>query len=82
MIHCVQITSGKKNFAVRLAGQSEIGCGSVGQSELGAAASRKAVSWNLRLASLLTHLFSLFSSPDVERRKCCQRISTVATLSH
>ena len=27
-----------------------------GQSELGAAASRKAVSWDLRLASLLTHL--------------------------
>ena len=29
-----------------------------GQSELGAAASRKAVWWDLRLASLLTHLFS------------------------
>jgi len=28
-----------------------------GQSELGAAASRKAVWWDLRLASLLTHLF-------------------------
>jgi len=28
----------------------------VGQSELGAAASRKAVWWDLRLASLLTHL--------------------------
>jgi len=38
-----------------------IGCrGSVWQSELGAAASRKAVWWDLRLASLLTHLF--FSS--------------------
>ena len=35
-----------------------IGCrGSVGQSELGAAASRKAVSSDLHLASLLTHLF-------------------------
>jgi len=28
-----------------------------GQSELGAAASRKAVWWNLRLASLLTRLY-------------------------
>jgi len=34
-----------------------IGCrGSVGQSELGAAALLKAVWWDLRLASLLTHL--------------------------
>jgi len=38
-----------KNFAARLGGQSE----------LGAAASRKAVWWDLRLASLLTHLFDL-----------------------
>jgi len=30
--------------------------GSVGQSELGAAALLKAVWWDLRLASLLTHL--------------------------
>jgi len=29
----------------------------VGQSELGSAASRKAVWWDLRLASLLTHFF-------------------------
>jgi len=34
--------------------------GSVGHSELGAAASRKAVWWDLRLASLLTHLFFLW----------------------
>ena len=34
--------------------------GSVLQSELGAAASRKAVWWDLRLASLLTHLFLFF----------------------
>jgi len=39
----------EKNFAARLAGQSE----------LGAAASLKAVWWDLRLASLLTHLFDL-----------------------
>jgi len=37
----------EKNLAAMLAGQSE----------LGAAASRKAVWWDLRLASLLTHLF-------------------------
>ena len=30
----------------------------VGQSELGAAPSRKGVRWDLRLASLLTHLFA------------------------
>jgi len=34
---------------------------SVGQSELGAAASRKAVWCDLRLASLLTHLFVCLS---------------------
>ena len=35
-----------------------IGCrGSVGQSELGATALLKAVWWDFRLASLLTHLF-------------------------
>jgi len=35
-----------------------IGCrGSLGQSELGAAALRKAVWWDLRFASLLMHLF-------------------------
>jgi len=36
--------------------------GSVGQSELGAAAWRKAVWWDLRLASLLTHLFYFLKS--------------------
>ena len=40
-----------------------IGCrGSVGQSELMAAALRKAVWWDLRLASLLTHLLKCFYS--------------------
>ena len=39
-----------------------IGCrGSMGQSELGVAALPKAVWWDLRLASLLTHLFILLS---------------------
>jgi len=32
----------------------------VGQSELGAAVLLKAVWWDLRLASLLTHLFLVF----------------------
>jgi len=37
-------------------------CGLVGQSELGAATLFKAVWWDLRLASLLTHLFCLFAT--------------------
>jgi len=46
-----------------------IGCrGSVGQSELGAAALLKAVWWDLRLASLLTHLF--FFIPLLYRSYC------------
>ena len=42
-----QCTLGIRNYAQ----------GSAGRSELGAAASTKAVWWDLRLASLLTHLF-------------------------
>jgi len=53
----IQITPGKK-----LQGEARwaVGSGraSVGKSEFGAAASRKAVWWDLRLASLLTHLLS------------------------
>jgi len=36
--------------------------GLVGQSELGATASRKAIWWYLRLTSLLAHLFAVFGS--------------------
>ena len=43
----IQISPGEKNFAARLGVQSELGAGT----------SRKAVWWDLRLASLLTHLF-------------------------
>jgi len=42
----IQIASGKKNFAAKVAGQSEFG----------ATPLHKAVWWDLRLASLLTHL--------------------------
>jgi len=42
----------EKNFVARLGGQSE----------LGAAVSRKAMWWDLRLASLLTHLLNVWSS--------------------
>jgi len=46
-----------------------IGCrGSVGQSELGAAALLKAVWWDLRLARLLTHLF--FKSVTIKLSLC------------
>ena len=37
------------------------GCGSVGQSELGAVASHKAIRWDLHLASLLTHFVCLLA---------------------
>ena len=47
-----------RNWVPWLGGAVGIGCrDSVGQSELGAAALLKAVCWDLRLASLLTHLF-------------------------
>ena len=49
--------------------------GSAGQSELGAAASRKAVWWDLRLASLLTHLFRCFSV--ICRRSCLGSLLSV-----
>jgi len=42
--------------AATLGRDSELGTMLGGQSELGAAASTKAVWWDLRLASLLTHL--------------------------
>ena len=47
---------------VAAAGEAQWGfgigsCGSVGRSELGAAVLLKAVWWDLRLESLLTHLF-------------------------
>ena len=43
------------------------------QSELGAAASRKAVWWNLRLASLLMHLYtSLFTKQQNKENKQVQ----------
>jgi len=41
-------------------GQTELGLMIVGHLELRAGASRKAVWWDLRLASLLTHLFCTF----------------------
>jgi len=52
----MQITHGKKIRGEVWWGFG-VGRGSVGQSELGAAALLKAVWWDLRLASLLTHLF-------------------------
>jgi len=48
-IHGGGVTSGM-SYVIQVA---------VGQSELAAAASRKAVWWDLRLASLLTHSFHL-----------------------
>jgi len=54
----------KSHLGKKLRGEScwavRIGCGSVGQSELGAAASRKAVWWDLHLASLLMHLLLFY----------------------
>jgi len=39
----------------------------VGQSELGVAVARKAVWWDLHLASLLTHLFILFDADALDQ---------------
>jgi len=41
--------------------RGDIGGGVQGGSELGAEASTEAIWWDLRLASLLTHLFSFFT---------------------
>jgi len=49
-----------------------------GHSELGAAVYRKAVWWDLRLASLLMHLFTNFqflSSSDRHHRSYCVEVS-------
>jgi len=51
-----------RRMQVAAAGEAQWGfgigsCGSVGRSELGAAVLLKAVWWDLRLESLLTHLF-------------------------